>query len=59
MLKIKDMYDNIPMHVVKKHISECERCLEKRKRVETPRGTVVRPILVSDLNQRGQIDSLK
>jgi hypothetical protein len=53
MLKIKDMYDNIPMHVVKKHISECERRLEKRKRVETPRGTVVRPILVSDLNQRG------
>ena len=54
--RIKDTYDNIPMAAVKKHIENCERCLEKRKRKETAKGTVVRPVSVSNLNQRGQID---
>lgn len=49
-------YNNIPTHAVREFIAMCERCLEKRIRKETATGTVVRPILVSDLHQRGQID---
>jgi transposase InsO family protein len=54
--KLRDTYDNIPIMAVRACIAECERCQEKRKRKETVSGTVVRPILVSDLNQRGQVD---
>ncbi|KAK7471693.1 hypothetical protein BaRGS_00035666 [Batillaria attramentaria] len=48
--KLRESYDNIPL------MAECERCQEKRKRKETVSGTVVRPVLVSDLHQRGQVD---
>ena len=54
--KLKETYDNIPIMAVRAFIAECERCLEKKKRKETVSGTVVKPIIVSDLNQRGQVD---
>ena len=54
--KLRETYDNIPIHAVREYIASCERCLEKRKRKETAAGTVVKPILVTDLNQRSQVD---
>ncbi|XP_066965445.1 KRAB-A domain-containing protein 2-like [Macrobrachium rosenbergii] len=38
------------------YILHCERCAEKRCRKETAVGVVVRPLSVSDLNERGQVD---
>lgn len=53
--KIKEHYANIPMAAVKSFIENCERCAEKSKK-KCARGVVVRPILASSLNERGQVD---
>lgn len=53
--KILEHYSNIPMAAVKKYIANCERCAEKSTKKST-RGVVVRPILSSSLNERGQVD---
>ncbi|KAL4126393.1 hypothetical protein QTP88_010615 [Uroleucon formosanum] len=53
--KIMEHYSNVPMADVKTHIVNCERCAEKSKKKST-RGVVVRPILSSSLNERGQVD---
>ena len=54
--KIQDQYDNITRGLVREYINRCERCCEKRKKTETSSGVVIQPILVNDLNDRGQID---
>ena len=41
--QIKDLYHNIPMKVVKKYISNCEICSQKRRRKETGPGMVFKP----------------
>jgi len=53
--KIMEHYSNITMAAVKAYIANCERCAEKSKKKCT-RGVVVRPILSSSLNERGQVD---
>lgn len=53
--KIQDHYFNIPKMAVRSVISKCERCAEKSKR-KCAQEIVVRPILVSFLNDRGQVD---
>ena len=54
--KIIENYANIPRRIVSEFIKQCERCTEKLKRKETASGIVIKPITVSDLNQRGQVD---
>ena len=54
--KIKSTYDNITRNLVSKYIKQCERCCENRKRKETASGVVVKPILVKEFNERGQVD---
>ena len=54
--KIQAMYDNITRDVVREYINRCERCCEKRRKSETASGVIVKPILVKDLNERGQVD---
>jgi len=53
--KVQETYANIPMTVVKKVISKCVRCAEKAKK-KSIRNVIVRPITVSELNDRGQVD---
>jgi len=45
-LKVQETYNNIPMVVVKKIITNCIRCAEKSKK-KSCRVVVVRPIVVS------------
>jgi len=53
--KLSKHYANIPISFVKMFIEQCERCIEKS--IKTSQACiVVRPIIVSDLNQRGQVD---
>ena len=53
--KLSEHYANIPISFVKMFIEQCERCIEKS--IKTSQACiVVRPIIVSDLNQRGQVD---
>ena len=42
--------------VIREYINRCERCCEKRRKSETASGVVIQPILVKDLNDRGQVD---
>ena len=55
--KIQAMYDNITRDVIREYINRCERCCEKRRKSETASGVIVKPILVKDLNERGQVNS--
>lgn len=41
--------------IVSEYIRQCERCVEKL-RLKEKKGIVVRPIIASDYNHRGQID---
>ena len=54
--KIKALYQNIPMSVVKEYISICEMCCEKKRKTEAVPGMVFKPIVVQDFNDRAQID---
>ena len=54
--KLQDQYCNIPKSLVQEYIKHCERCVEKRRKTETSSGVVVRPLTVTDLNDRGQVD---
>ena len=56
LAKIKGLYNNIPMAVVKEYISRCEICCEKKRKRETAPGMVFKPIVVEDFNDRAQID---
>ena len=56
LAKIKSLYHNIPMPVVKEFILRCETCCEKKKKAETGPGMVFKPIVVKDFNDRAQID---
>ena len=53
--KVQEHYSNIPLTAVRAFIASCERCAEKAKK-KNARGVVVRPILASSLNERGQVD---
>ena len=54
--KLQDQYCNIPKSLVQEYIKHCERCVEKRRKTETSSGVVVRPLTVTDLNDRCQVD---
>jgi hypothetical protein len=54
--KISEHFANIPRHIVGQYIKQCERCVEKLRKMEVGPGIVVKPITVNELNQRGQID---
>ena len=54
--KIKVIYDNITRNLVGMFVMQCEQCCEKRKRKETASGVVVKPTLVKEFNERGQVD---
>lgn len=54
--KICVNYSNISRNIVAKFIRQCERCVEKARRKETGSGVVVKPIKVTNLNDRAQID---
>lgn len=54
-LVIKELYSNISREIVIEYVKQCERCVEKL-RLKEKTGIVVRPIIATDFNQRGQID---
>ena len=45
LAKIKSLYHNIPMTVVKEYILRCETCCEKKRKAETGPGMVFKPIV--------------
>ena len=47
-------YANIPLHAINLYKSMCEEC-QLRRRYQH-KGVVVRPILSSSFNSRGQVD---
>lgn len=53
--KLQERYSNILKSAVCAFIADCERCVEKSKK-KCAREVVVRSILVSALNDRGQVD---
>ena len=55
-MKISELYGNIPRSIVSQYILQCERCVEKCRRKETAAGIVIKPLMASDLNERGQVD---
>ena len=53
--KVREQYANITMVTTKDVIKKCDRCAEKAKK-KSGQNVVVRPILSSVLNDRGQVD---
>lgn len=54
--QIAENYANISRAVVSEYIKNCERCSEKMKKKEVCSGTVIKPILATYFNERGQVD---
>lgn len=49
-------YANVSRKLVTEYIKHCQRCVENMKKVEVTAGVVVRPILATYFNERGQVD---
>ena len=54
--KVAENYANISRVLVTEYIKNCLRCVEKMKKKEITAGIVVKPILATYFNERGQVD---
>ena len=54
--KIYEYYANMSWKLVSEYIEQCERCTEKLPKKEIGPSLIIKPITVSDFNDRAQID---
>jgi len=59
LYRFRDIAIQCNLQQVCKHTNICVRCeryVEKRRRTETAKGAVIKPLTVKDINERGQVD---